>query len=191
MPESTIDIQKSLFQVNSDLWEIVDSGSEASLRIINNKMIDHVGGKVALLEPKMGNFTMEAEMRFLGHHLADGRGGWFGFVLRAQDTENYELVWFMPNAGAEPQVAYLSVAHGVVPWWTEAYQNQVKGRINIPMGDWFRARVDVMEDGFTLEVEGVEIFEKKLTYYLSAGYQGFYVGTATDAAFRRVRLMEN
>lgn len=131
---------------------------------------------------------MMAEMRFLGHHLSEGSGGWFGFTMRAQDSENYELVWFMPLAEGENTVAFLPVAHGVVPWWTESYQSQAKGNANILIDDWFQAQVEVKGDEFNIDVEGTEIFSKKLTYYLSEGYPGFYVGTATDAAFRRFQL---
>jgi len=129
---------------------------------------------------------MRAEMRFLGHHLPQERGGWFGFVMRAQDTQNYELVWFMPTAESAKTAAYLAVAHGVVPWWTEAYATQEKGGPCIPPNTWFGARVDVVGDEFTLQVEGQIVFAKKLTYYLSEGRPGLYVGTTTDAAFRRV-----
>jgi hypothetical protein len=133
---------------------------------------------------------MNAEMRFLGHHLREGDGGWFGFVIRAQDISNYELVWFMPKAGARQTSAYLSVAHGIVPWWTEAYTSQQKGTLQIPYDKWFAARVDVIGDEFSLYANDSHVFTKKMTYYLSEGRPGFYVGTATDAAFRRVVIKD-
>lgn len=69
---------------------------------------------------------------------------------------------------------------------TEAYASQQKGSCDIPVDAWFQTRVDVVGGDFTLFVEGQLVFAKKLTYYLSEGRPGFYVGTATDAAFRRV-----
>ena len=111
-----------------------------------------------------------------------------GIVIRARDLENYELVWFMPNAEEEKTVAYVPVAHGIVPWWTEAYQKQEKGIYPLPQNDWFRARVDVLKDEFTVQIGGEEIFTKKLTYNLHQGTPGLYVGTATDAAFRNIQI---
>jgi hypothetical protein len=185
---SDIALSQSKLQTNSDLWEIVEAEDEIVLQVVGNRTIDHVGGKIALLDEPRSNYTMSAEMRFLGHHLIDGSGGWFGFVIRARDELNYELVWFMPLAEKDGSVAYLSVAHGIVPWWTEAYSTQQKGRPTIPSDDWFRARVDVIGDEFSIYVENEFVFTKKLTYYLSEGYPGLYVGTATDAMFRRIEI---
>lgn len=186
--ESFINLSKVSMDSNSDLWEIKEFEGETILQIVNNNIVDHLSGKVGLINEIQGNYRMQAEMRFLGHHLTEGGGGWFGLVMRAQDTNNYELVWFMPNAESENTVAYLSVAHGIVPWWTEAYRRQKKGISSIPENDWFRAQIEVRGDEFTLHVDGREIFKKKLTYYLTEGYPGFYVGTATDAAFRRIKI---
>ena len=185
---SVIALSQSKLQTNSDLWEIVKAEDEMVLQVVGNRAIDHVGGKVALIGEPRSNYTMSADMRFLGHHLIDGNGGWFGFVIRARDESNYELVWFMPLAEKGGSVAYLSVAHGIVPWWTEAYSTQQKGTPRIPSDDWFRARVEVFGDEFSLYVENELVFTKKLTYYLSEGYPGLYVGTATDAMFRRIEI---
>jgi hypothetical protein len=87
-------------------------------------------------------------------------------------------------------VAYVPVAHGIVPWWTEAYSTQQKGGPVIPLDDWFEVRVDVVGDEMTVFVNGSHVFTKKLTYYLDQGRPGFYVGTATDAAFRHVRIQD-
>ncbi|MFC1534781.1 family 16 glycoside hydrolase [Thermodesulfobacteriota bacterium] len=186
--ENSQNFSKIPIETNSDMWEINDEGNEPILQLINNKVIDHVGGKVTLFKELEHNYKMQVEMRFLGHHLAEGNGGWFGLAIRAKDTENYELVWFMPNAEEENTVAYVSVAHGVVPWWTEAYRSQQKGKTAIPKDEWFQVQVEVIDDEFTVYVEGAEVLNKKLTYYLTDGYPGLYVGTATDAAFRRIEI---
>ena len=183
-----VDLAKVALEINSSLWQISESEGEPVLQIVGNEQEDHIGGKVALIDDVRRNYTIRAEMRFLGHHLSQERAGWFGFVMRAQDAQNYELIWFMPNAESGKTAAYLPVAHGVVPWWTEAYATQQKGEPRIPVDAWFQARVDVVDDEFTLYVEDQLVFTKKFAYYLSEGRPGFYVGTATDAAFRRVMI---
>ncbi|MFC1953677.1 hypothetical protein ACFLWR_06085 [Chloroflexota bacterium] len=125
-------------------------------------------------------------MHFLGHHHPRATAGWFGFAIRAQDSLNYEIVWFMPNAETGSTIAYIPVAHGIVPWWTEAYANQKKGNPYIPSDSWFRTGVEVVGDEFTVYVDDQFVFTKKITYYLSKGRPGFFVGTATDTMFRRI-----
>jgi hypothetical protein len=186
--ETLIDLAKVTLETNSALWQLAESDGQSVLQVLDNRQEDHIGGKVALIGDPRHNYTMQAEIRFVRHYLPQDRAGWFGFVLRAQDTDNYELVWFMPGAKHGETAAYLAVAHGVVPWWTEAYASQEKAGPAIPLDRWFRARVDVVEDEFSLYVEDQAVFRKKLTYYLADGRPGFYVGTATDAAFRRVAI---
>lgn len=182
------ELSQSKLQTNSALWDIADYQGEEILQVVGNHQVDHVSGKTALFGEPRRNYTMSADMRFLGHHLLKGSGGWFGFAVRARDQLNYELVWFMPLAEKDSSVAYLPVAHGIVPWWTEAYATQQKGGPAIPANDWFRARVDVIGDELSIYVENEFVFRKKLTYYLCEGYPGLYVGTATDAAFRRIEI---
>jgi hypothetical protein len=186
----TLDLRAVALETNSPLWQISELESEPVFQVIGNKDVDHVGGKVALIGDVKHNYTMQTEMRFLRHYLSQERAGWFGFAIRAQDVLNYEIIWFMPNAESGNTTAYVPVAHGVVPRWTEAYSNQKKGTPYIPADSWFRARVDVVGDEFTLYVEDQFVFTKKITYYLSEGRPGFYVGTATDAMFRRI-IIEN
>ena len=70
--------------------------------------------------------------------------------------------------------------------YRQNYANQKKGNPHIPTDSWFRARVDVSGDEFTVYVNDQFVFTKKITYYLTKGHAGFFVGTATDAAFRRI-----
>jgi hypothetical protein len=181
-----LELSKESIQTNSPLWQIAELEGEQVIQVTGNAEADHVGGKVALLGRSRRDYSMWAELKFLGHHLGDRKAGWFGLVMRARDLENYELVWFMPQAEGGKTVAYLSVAHGIVPWWTEAYVGQQKGTAHIPDDAWFRTRVDVLKDKMSLYLEDQPVFTKKLTYYLSEGFPGLYVGTATDAAFRRI-----
>ncbi|MEW6456677.1 MAG: hypothetical protein AB1410_08215 [Acidobacteriota bacterium] len=124
-----VDLGKKTLITNSPLWQINESEGEQILQIIDNKEVDHIGGKVALINDIKRNYTMQAEMRFLGHHLGQERAGWFGFVMRAQDVQNYEFVWFMPKAESRQRVAYFAVAHGIVPWWTELFHPAPVGRL--------------------------------------------------------------
>jgi hypothetical protein len=130
-----IDLRTIVLETNSPLWQICDIDNEPVLQVIGNTPTteksgtaayldeDHVG-KVALIGEARNNYRMQAEMRFLQFHRAPQKGGWFGFAIRARDALNYEIVWFMPNAETGNSVAYVPVAHGIVPWWTEAYANQ-------------------------------------------------------------------
>ncbi|UCB43386.1 MAG: hypothetical protein JSV77_01695 [Dehalococcoidales bacterium] len=193
----TIDPRTIALETNSPLWQISDLENGPVLQVLGNTPTtkktgteayldeDHVG-KVALIGETRHNYRMQAEMRFLKYHRSPQNGGWFGFAIRAQDVLNYEIVWFMPNAETGNTVAYVPVAHGVVPWWTEAYASQKKGDPHIPINSWFQACVDVVDDEFTVYVENQPVFTKKITYYLKEGCPGFFVGTATDAAFRRI-----
>lgn len=180
------DLSHESVRTNSPLWQTKESEGEQVIQVTGNVEEDHVGGKVALLGLPRRDYSMCAELRFLGHHLGEEKAGWFGLVVRARDLQNYELVWFMPQAESGKTVAYVPVAHGIVPWWTEAYTNQQKGTSHVPDNAWFRTRVDVLKDEMSLYLEDQLVFTKKLTYYLSQGFPGLYVGTATDAAFRRI-----
>ncbi|BAS26744.1 hypothetical protein [Limnochorda pilosa] len=177
-------------EVSSKLWRVDESREEPVLQLLGNTDVDHMGGQVALIDYAGNDYSMESEMRFVANHLSQDGAGWFGFAIRAQDLRNYEVVWFMPGAERGSTVAYLPVAHGIVPWWTEAYATQEKGTVRIPADAWFRARVDVRGSIIKVYVDGQFVFEKKLTYYLSSGRPGLYVGTATDAEFRRIVLSE-
>ena len=196
MPE-VINLHDVDIETNSPLWQIRESENEPVLQVTGNlATTDRTGttayldeehlGKVALIGGVRHNYRIQAEMRFLGHHHSRASAGWFGFAIRAQDFLNYEIVWFMPNAETGSTVAYVPVAHGIVPWWTEAYANQEKGNPHIPADSWFRTRIDIVDDEFTVYVDDQPVFSKKITYYILKGRPGFFVGTATDAAFRRI-----
>ncbi len=196
-----VDFNKIRIDKNSPLFEITIHDKEQVLQVVNNiyntatdektgKPVDDVRGKVVLLGPVLQDYSMEAEMKFLGHHLVMEGAGWFGFVIRAQDCDNYEIVWFMPEAEDSDSIAHIAVAHGIVPWWTEAYANQQKGSVPIPKNDWFLAKVDVINDEFLVYFNDHFVFKKKLTYYLKEGRPGFFVGTATDVAFRRIKIKD-
>ncbi len=197
--ENFLDLKQIEIETNSSLFKIKMQNNEQVLQVMNNvynteidektgKPTDDVRGKVILLGPVRTDYSMEADMKFLGHHLEMEAAGWFGFVVRAQDCDNYEVVWFMPGAEGESSVAYLPVAHGIVPWWTEAYSTQKKGSVPVPKNKWFRARVDVIGDELSAYLGDNFIFKKKLSYYLKEGRPGFFVGSSTDVVFRRIKI---
>lgn len=199
--ENFLDLKQTKIETNSSLFKIKMQNNEQILQVINNvynaeidektgKPIDDVRGKIILLGPFRTDYSMEADMKFLGHHSEMEAAGWFGFVVRAQDCDNYEVVWFMPGAEGESSIAFVPVAHGIVPWWTEAYSSQKKGNVPVPKNEWFRARVDVIGDELSVYLGSNFIFKKKLTYYLKEGHPGFFVGTATDVAFRRIKIQD-
>ena len=197
-----IDLKEIKIEKNSDLFQIDTLDNEPILILKDNmynqdidsftgKIIDDVRGKVLLFGEEKRDYTMTVDMKFLGAHIDLEGAGWFGIVIRAQDCDNYEVVWFMPG-GTEGSntVAYVPVAHGIVPWWTEAYAQQEKGDIFIPQNDWFTVRADVIGEQFSVYVNDQFTVEKKLTYYLQYGRPGLFVGTATDAAFRRIQMRD-
>lgn len=185
-----VDLTQIQLETNSTLWQILQLDHELTIQITNNTDEDELRGKVALLPETKHNYRMWVELKLLGHYLEDENAGWFGLVMRAQDVDNFELVWFMPNVKHYENVAYLPVAHGIVPWWTEAYATQYKGKVALPKKDWFLVQLDVVGDEFTLYINDEKIMHKRFTYYLENGRPGFYIGTATNAAFRLVKFEE-
>ena len=176
-------------EASSDRWRVDESSGEPVLQFDGRTHMEHMRNpEVALIDCTANDYSVEAEMRFVANHLPDPGAGWFGFALRAQDLQNCEIVWFMPRAWSGATVAYVPVAHGIVPWWAEAYATQKKGNVPIPDGEWFKARADVSGKRFTIYVNNELVFEKPLTYYVESGRPGFFVGTATDAEFRRVTV---
>jgi len=197
-----INLTKINTQKNTNLFQIKNIENEQILILEGNQYNDEIDdftgmktddahGKIILFGDPKRDYSMTVDMKFIGINIDFPGGGWFGFAMRAQDLENYEIIWFMPG-GAESNntIAYVPVAHNIVPWWTEAYEKQEKGNFQLPKNNWFTARVDVIGDEFSLFVNDQFIFKKKLTYYLTSGTPGLFVGTATDVAFRRIKIDE-
>lgn len=102
------------FTFNSPLWRLTDLEGPC-LALLNNTVIDEEGGKVALFgEAGWTDISVEVEVRFLKGRMPDNPlRGWFGLALRAQDINNYELFWLMPqHSGEIGAVAYVPVAMG-------------------------------------------------------------------------------
>jgi hypothetical protein len=144
--------------------------------------------KVFLIGEKQTDYIMTAEMKFININLDDCEGcGWFGFAIRAQDFDNFEAIWFMPGTDKN-NVAYIPIAHGVGPYWAEGYMKSEKGTVKLPKNDWFKAKAIVKGKDISIYVNDELVLKKKASYYLTAGFAGFFVGTATDAAFRKVKI---
>ncbi|MEE8478527.1 MAG: hypothetical protein V3S42_00830 [Candidatus Neomarinimicrobiota bacterium] len=194
---TTMKIEKNSPIIKIDKIEgediIIVKGNIYNTNIDNStgKVIDDIRGKVILFGDVINNYNMNVQMKFLGANIDLEGAGWFGFVIRAQDCDNYGVVWFMPG-GAEGNnnIAYIPVAHGVIPWWTESYLKQEKGSFPLPKNDWFEAEIIVNKDEFSVFVNGTFIFKKKLTYYLLSGRPGLFIGTATDVMFRKIQIKD-
>jgi hypothetical protein len=195
-----INLSKIKIQSNSDLFKVDTIDNQATLIFEGNVFeasIDSFtgmeksnsrGAKVFLIGEKQTDYVITAEMKFVNINLDNCNGcGWFGFAIRAQDFDNFEAVWFMPRMDKN-NVAYVPVAHGIAPYWTEAYKKSEKGTVKMPHNDWFEARAVVEGKDISIFVNNKLVLKKKASYYLTSGYAGFFVGTATDAAFRNVKI---
>lgn len=114
------------------MWCVNETSGESILQPAGYSNVNHVQDTQAVLvDCPESNYSIKTEMWFVRNYLPDGGAGWFGFVIQARDSRNFEDVWFIPRAKRDSTVAYLSAAHGVVPWWTGAYATQEKGNVPI------------------------------------------------------------
>jgi len=58
----------------------------------------------------------------------------------------------------------------------------------LPRNDWFTAKIQVRGDECEVWVNNQFVFKKKLTYYLTKGRAGLFVGTATNVQFRNIKI---
>lgn len=162
------------------------------LALPDNDTLDWRGGTVAIAgDPSWRDYEYSLDLCLLSN---TGRPSmaWPGVVVRAQDTENYELFWFMPHVedGASGNVAYLSVAHNTVPWWADSYANIARGQAPYSRGEWLpiSIRVQGLDASVQVRNQPEPILTVRLTYYLDGGRVGVYCGTQTSARFRRMRV---
>lgn len=174
---------------NSDGWSVLVEDGESVLALPENRSQDWRHGAVAIAgDSSWRDYEFSLELLVLPPH-RQGAGAWPGIIFRARDTENYELFWVIPDA-LESNAVYLSVAHGLVPWWADAYANNPRGSIPFRRGEWLRLRVRVEGLGAYLFVgDATEpALSMRLTYYLQSGAVGLYCGTETSAKFRRFAI---
>lgn len=185
---------------NSDLFRIETIDNEKTIILEGNKFDSSIdpftgmersnsrGAEVFLIGEKQTDYIMTAEMKFIRVNLDDCSDcGWLGFAIRAQDFDNFECVWFMPGMKKD-NVAYIPFAHGIAPYWAEGYINSEKGTVKIPLNNWFKAEAVVKGKNISIYVNDELVLNKKASYYLTSGHAGLFVGTATDAAFRRISI---
>jgi hypothetical protein len=180
------------WETNRGDWQAQEEGGEAVLALPNNQTLDWRGGTVAIAgEPAWRDYEYSLEMCLLAD--ADKPPmAWPGVVVRAQDTENYEMFWFTPQLGDEGgrNVAYLSVAHNTVPWWSDGYVSIPRGRARYRPGEWLplSVRVEGLDASVRVRNQPDPILAVRLSYYLDGGRAGVYCGSQTSAKFRRMRI---
>jgi hypothetical protein len=158
------------------------------LALPNNETLDWRGGTVAIAgDPTWRDYEYSLELCLLAG-AEEPAMAWPGVVVRAQDTDNYELFWFMSHLedGASGNVAYLSVAHNMVPWWSNGYVSIPKGRARYSTGEWLpiSVRVEGLQASVRVRNHPEPILSVRLTYYLDGGRVGVYCGSQTSAKFR-------
>ncbi len=176
------------WECNSPLWRLVDREGPC-LALLGNTVEDHEHGKVLLFgDADWTDYAIEAEMRVTKGRMPNPLTTWFGYALRAQDPYNYECFFLKPHTSGPAGVAYVAVAHGLQPVWTEGYARQQFGVATVPFDVWTHVRAEVQGRQARIFVEGKEAMQKTLTYYLQRGRPGLYVGTLTDVLFRNVNV---
>ena len=193
-------LDKIKTQCNSELFRIETIDNEKTVILEGNEYDSTIdpftgmeksnsrGAKVFLVGEKQTDYIMTAEMKFININLDNCEGcGWFGFAIRAQDFDNFEAVWFMPGTNKD-NVAYIPIAHGIGPYWSEGYIKSEKGTAKLYKHEWFRAKVIVKGKDISIYINDELVLKKKASYYLTSGFAGCFVGTATDAAFRKLKI---
>jgi hypothetical protein len=173
-------------------WQTQEEDGEALLALPNNQTVDWRGGTVALAgDPTWRDYEYSLEL-CVPAGASEPTMAWPGVVVRAQDTDNYELFCFMPQVEDDTagNVAYLSVAHNMVPWWTDGYVSIPRGRAPYSPGEWLpiSVRVEGLQASVRVRNRAEPILTVRLTYYLDGGRVGVYCGTQTSAKFRRMRI---
>ena len=180
------------WRANRGDWHALVEDGEPVLVLPDNRTGDWRRGTVAIAgDPTWQDYEFSCELFVLSPPEGEADGAWPGIVFRAQDTENYELVWLMPRgAEATDNVVGLSVAHGLVPWWTDAYVNNPRGSAPYGRGEWLpvNVRVQGLEASVRVRDTSDPVLTIRLTYYLDGGCIGVYCGTQTSAKFRRFRI---
>ncbi len=181
-----------VWKANRGDWQAQEERGEAVLALPNNETLDWREGTVAVAgDPAWRDYEYSLELCLLAGAGEPGMA-WPGVVVRAQDTANYDLFWFTPNLedDASGNVAYLSVAHNVVPWWSNGYVSIPRGRARYSPGEWLpiSVRVEGIEASVRVRNHPEPVLSVRLAYYLDGGCVGVYCGTQTSAKFRRMRV---
>ncbi len=181
-----------VWETNRGDWKAEEEDGEPVLTLPDNRTPDWRGGTVAIAGDRAwSHYEYSLELCLLPP-VDDGAMAWPGVIVHALDTENYELFWFMPHQEdtASGNVAYLSVAHGIVPWWSNAYVSIPRGQAPYTPGEWLpiSIRVEGLQASVRVRKRPQPILTVRLSYYLDGGRVGVYCGTQTSAKFRRMRV---
>ena len=182
------------WESNTPLWQIVETpggagAGERCIALLGNVVEDHEHGKVLLFgDPDWSDYALDVEIRVVRGYLRNARQTYPGIALRAREVYNFENFFFRPHNSEGRGAAYVPIAHGLQPVWTEAYHTQEFGRCSVPFDAWFHVRAEVRGREATLYLDGQEAMRRTLTYYLWRGWPGLDVGTCTDALFRNVTV---
>lgn len=135
---------------------------------------------LALLPLRAKNISMEV---WIG---ADGPC-YPGLVFRAQDAENYELVYAQPHtSGTWDALQYDPVMNGSNTWQIfhgAAYQQNTQ----VPLKRWFQMRLDVVENRMAVSIDGqAPLLVAPLAYPVMEGQLGIW--TYRPAYFRDLTL---
>ena len=174
---------------NSPLWRVMEDAGEPCIGLVDNTYEDHDRGKTLVFgDPEWTDYALQLETKVIKGRMPNPLTAWWGFGLRAQDPYNMECFFFRPPASGTAGLAYVPIAHGLQPVWTEAYRTQEFGPAVVPFGEWMQVRAEVRGREAQVWVEGQHVMTKTLTYYLWKGRPALYVGTVTDALFRRISV---
>jgi hypothetical protein len=174
---------------NSPLWRLMEDDGEPCIGLVGNTFEDHERGKTLVFgDPEWSDYALELETKVVTARMPNPLTAWWGLGLRALDPYNMECFFFRPPASGSAGLAYVPIAHGLQPVWTESYRTQQFGPAVVPFGEWMQVRAEVRGREAQVWVGGQLVMSKTLTYYLWKGRPALYVGTVTDALFRRIRV---
>ena len=176
-------------EANSPLWRLAEADGEPCVALLDNTSEDHDRGKTLVFgDSEWTDYSLQLETKVVKGRMPNPLVAWWGFGLRAQDPYNMECFFFRPPASGTAGLAYVPIAHGLQPVWTEAYRTQQFGPAVVPFGEWIQVRAEVRGREAQVWVGGQHVMTKTLTYYLWKGRPALYVGTLTDALFRRIKV---
>ena len=174
---------------NSPLWQLSQDDGQPCIALLDNTDEDHDRGKTLLFgDPDWTDYALELETKVVKGRMPNPLTAWWGFGLRAQDPYNLECFFFRPPASGTAGLAYVPIAHGLQPVWTEAYRTQQFGPAVVPFGEWIHVRAEVRAREAKIWVGGQHVMTRTLTYYIRKGRPALYVGTLTDALFRHIKV---
>jgi len=104
-------------KASSELWSVDDTSPEPVLQLTGHTQVEHIrDSQVALIDWDGSDYSLEAEMHFITCHLDDPTAGWFGLCPQSPGLFQLRSRLVYPGTPRGFTVAYVPVAHGIVPW---------------------------------------------------------------------------